>query len=133
MNDNQLAQMAISAILRCSQNINIFELSDVLCGKHSSEIKRKSFDTIKTFGAGKNYTRISWHYWIIQLIQQEVISIDYDDFGNLKILDKGYQILKGELEVTLKSIPLSPLSITRNGVTISIAPAIKTVQRKVKC
>lgn len=129
MTDNQLAQMAISAILRCKEKIDIIELNQVLRGTQTPGIKLKGFNQIKTFGAGKNYTRANWLYWLIQLIQQDIICIDYNDDGHLKVLEKGHQVLKGELDVVLQSVTknfsVPPLTITRQGVTITIAPAIK--------
>lgn len=125
MTDNQLAQMAISAILRCKEKIDIIELNQVLRGTLTPAIKLKGFNTIKTFGAGKNYTRTNWLYWLIQLIQQDIICIDYNDDGHLKVLEKGHQVLKGELDVVLKNVSISPLTIKREGVTISIDPAIQ--------
>lgn len=125
MTDNQLAQMAISAILRCKEKIDIIELNHVLRGTQTPGIKLKGFNQIKTFGAGKNYTRANWLYWLIQLIQQDIICIDYNDDGHLKVLEKGHQVLKGELDVVLKNVSISPLTIKREGVTISIDPAIQ--------
>lgn len=125
MTDNQLAQMAISAILRCKEKIDIIELNHVLRGTQTLTIKLKGFNTIKTFGAGKNYTRTNWLYWLIQLIQQDVIYIDYNDDGHLKVSEKGHQVLKGELDVVLKNVSIPPLTIKREGVTISIDHAIQ--------
>lgn len=120
MTSNKLIQMALSAILRCEERVDLFELNDILCGKNTMAVKRKGFDTIKTFGVGKMYTKRQWHYWLIQMIQLEIFCIDYDDHDYLKVLEKGRQVLKGEIDVTLKRFSQKSLTITRNGVPISI-------------
>lgn len=125
MTNTQLTQMALSAIMRCRGKVNLFELNDILCGKLTSAIKRKGYDKIKTFGAGKKYAKRQWHYWLIQMIQQEFFYIDYDDFDYLKILEKGHKVLTGEMEVSLNNSSVESLRITRNGVSIMIDAEIQ--------
>lgn len=99
MTNTQLTQMALSAILRCKEQIDFFELSNVLCGRATRVIRQKGFDQIKTFGAGKDYTVRQWQYMFIQMIQQEFFEIDYEESYHLKVTEKGFQVLKGELVV----------------------------------
>ena len=121
MTNTQLTQMALSAILRCKEQINLFELSSVLCGKTTRAIKEKGFDQIKTFGAGSAYSGNQWHYMFIQMIQHEFFEIDYEDSYHLKVTDKGHQVLKGELVVTgiITGHP-AKLTFKKNGVVIQI-------------
>lgn len=121
MTNTQLSQMALSAIVRCKEQIDIFELSSVLYGRRTREVKQKGFDQIKTFGAGKAYTIQQWHYMFIQMIQQELFIIDYEESFHLKITAKGHQVLKGELEVTdLKTGSPKKSTFYKNGVVIHI-------------
>lgn len=120
MNSNQLVQMALSAILRCNEKIDLFELVNILRGRRTSTIKQNGYDAIKTFGAGKMYSRQQWFYWLIQMIQLNIIYVDYDDNDYLKVLERGNQVLKGETDVTLKRLPLSSLTIKRNGTSFII-------------
>ena len=134
MISNQLVQMALSAIIRCKEQIDIFELVNILRGRHSKTVKQHGYDSIKTFGVGKLYLRNQWIYWIIQMIQQELIYIDYEDNDRLKVLEKGYQVLKGEISIILKRLPddtnvSTPISncytITKNGILYHIDLDIK--------
>jgi hypothetical protein len=102
MTSNQLVQMALSAIIRCKEQVDLFELINILRGRLSKTVKQNGYNSIKTFGIGRLFSRHQWHYWIIQMIQQDIIFIDYDDNDYLKVLEKGHQVLKGEIEVTLK-------------------------------
>lgn len=113
MTSNQLVQMALSAIIRCNEKVDLFELVDILCGKQTSAVKRHGYDTIKTFGAGNMFTRRQWHYWLIQMIEQGILIIDYDDHVYLKVLEKGHKVLKGELDITLKRASSKSSKITR--------------------
>ena len=120
MTSTQLVQMALSAILRCKEKVDLFELNDILCGKSTKAVKQDGFDSIKTFGAGKLYTKRQWHYWLIQMIQQEVFFIDYDDNDYLKVLEKGHQVLKGEINIALKRLSNDSMTIARNGFSYNI-------------
>lgn len=99
MTNTQLTQMALSAILRCKEQIDIFDLCYILRGRSTQTIKQKGFDKIKTFGAGKVYSRYQWHHMFIQMIQQNYFVIDYEESYHLKVTQKGYQVLNGELKV----------------------------------
>lgn len=120
MTSNQLVQMALSAILRCKERVDFFELINILRGRNSKAVKENGYDSIKTFGVGKLYSRQQWHYWIIQMIQQDIFYIDYDDNDYLKVLEKGHQVLKGEIDITLKRMSNDSAAITRNGITYCI-------------
>ena len=121
MTITQLTQMALSAILRCKEQIDIFELSSVLCGKSTKIIRQKGFDQIKTFGAGKIYSVQQWHYMFIQMVQQEFFVIDYETSCHLKVTEKGHQVLNGNLEVTnmITGRPAKS-TFTKNGIMIQI-------------
>lgn len=41
MTSNQLVQMALSAILRCKEQVDLFDLNDILRGKLSKNVKQK--------------------------------------------------------------------------------------------
>ena len=125
MTSNQLVQMALSAILRCKERDDFFELINILRGRNSKAVKENGYDSIKTFGVGKLYSRQQWHYWIIQMIQQDIFYIDYDDNDYLKVLEKGHQVLKGEIDITLKRMSNDSAAITRNGITYYIDSDIK--------
>ena len=121
MTNTHLTQMALSAILRCKEQITIFELSSVLYGRSTRDIKEKGFDQIKTFGAGKVYSSHQWLYLLIQMIQQEFFIIDYENKYHLKVTEKGHKVLKGELVVSgIITDYSASLSFKKNGIFIQI-------------
>ena len=126
MTNTQLAQMALSAIIRCNEQITLFELNSVLIGKKTKGIKEKGFDQIKTFGGGSAYSSQQWHYIFIQMIQQELFAIDYENTYHLKVTKKGHQVLKGELEITELKIGYPAASaFTKNGIAVHLDDDIK--------
>ena len=121
MTNTQLTQMALSAILRCREQIDLFDLTSVLCGRSQRDIKERGFDRIKTYGAGKAYSIRQWHYMLIQMIQQEYFIIDYEEQYHLKVTEKGQRVLKGEMEVSELKVGVPAHSIfSKNNVKIQI-------------
>ena len=118
MTSTQLVQMALSAILRCNEKVDFLELNYILRGKATKTAKENGYDTIKTFGAGKLFTKKQWCHWIIQMIQQELFYIDYADNCYLKVLEKGRKVLNGEMDVSLEGAAERIFQIVRNGVTV---------------
>jgi len=120
MTGTQLTQMALSAIMRTQEQLDLFSLNDVLCGRETKVLKSKGIDKIKTFGAGKAFSRRQWYYFLIQMLQQEVFVIDYNNSCFLKVTDKGQQVLKGLVEIKLIAPTAAGLHFTRQGKSIDI-------------
>ena len=116
----QLTQMALSAIMRTQEQLDLFSLNDVLCGRETKSIKQKGIDQIKAFGVGKAFSRRQWYYFLIQMLQQEVFVIDYTDSCFLKVTDKGQQVLKGLVEIKLIAPKIAGLRFTRQGKSVNI-------------
>lgn len=135
MTDTQLAQMALSAIIRSGEKVDIITLSEVLRGQNSRAVKVLGLQQIKTFGAGKLWSKEAWFYMLIQMLQQELFVIDYRENHSLKVTEKGHQVLKNEIEIAFqKQIGSSPekvedsvLSFKRNGVKIVIESDISEI------
>lgn len=120
MNSTQIVQMALSAVVRCNEQIDIFVLNNVLCGSHTKAVTNNNFHRIKTFGAGKAYSNRLWFYWLFQMIQQGLLLVDYEKSCYLKVTQKGKAVLNGTLEVNLITPKNCLLSFTRNGVKFEI-------------
>lgn len=81
---SEIAQKALSAVLRCGENVGLNLLIDVLRGSFRAEVREGGYDQIKTFGAGKDISYINWKIYITQLINQGYVRIDYTDHFKLK-------------------------------------------------
>jgi ATP-dependent DNA helicase RecQ len=97
------AQKALSAVVRCREQLSMSMLIDVLKGTRSSDVLEKRFDQVKTFGVGADTSAFAWMMFIQQFIQHGLVEIDYKDHYHLKITDTGKSVLQGEREVRLVS------------------------------
>jgi len=88
-----IAQKALSAIVRSTENLSMNLLIDVLRGSYRAEIRELGLDKIKTFGVGKDISFINWKIYITQLINQGLIRIDYTDGFKLKTTPLSHPVL----------------------------------------
>jgi len=95
------AQKILSAIWRCGQSIGIELLIDVLRGSQKQEIRERGLDRIKTFGAGRESSRLTWKNYIIQLLNKGILSVNYKEGSTLKWTPLSQAVLKGEKKIEL--------------------------------
>ncbi|MBK8698157.1 MAG: DNA helicase RecQ [Saprospiraceae bacterium] len=103
----QLAQMAISAIVRCGEQLTMGTIIDVLRGANKKELKEKGWDQVKTFGVGRHRYVTEWRAFITQMINQGLVSIDYTDFHKLRTTPLSKELLAGNIKVNLAEIVYS--------------------------
>ena len=95
------AQKALSAVSRTGEKIGITMLINILRGSHNSELLSKRYDTIKTFGTGKEHSFDVWQFYILQFLQLGLIEIAYDESHHLKVTPHGKEVLKGTEMVSI--------------------------------
>jgi len=95
------AMMALSAIKRCNESLGIELLIGVLKGSYRAEIRQKSCDKIKTFGVGRNISGANWKNYIIQMINQGIINIDYTNGSTLRWTPLSKLVLEKKLKVDI--------------------------------
>lgn len=106
------AQKILSAIWRCNQSVGIELLIDVLRGSQKQEIRDRGLDKIKTFGAGRETSRMIWKDYIIQLLNKGIISINYAQSSTLKWTPLSNAVLKGEKQIQLSEFVPTEKKIT---------------------
>jgi len=95
------AQMALSAISRAREQLNINLLIDILRGSGKKEILDNGYQHIKTYGVGRDLPFSDWRSYITQMIQQGLISIDYSDKAKMKLTPLSKSVLFENLKVKL--------------------------------
>lgn len=104
-----LAQKALSALIRLKEEVGSIMLVDVLRGSNRLEIKRRGFDKIKTYGAGSDISSADWNEYVLQILDQGLVEIAYDQGNSLKVTDAGkavlYEGVKVELVKRVKTTP----------------------------
>ena len=87
------AQKILSAIKRSGERFGVTHIVDILVGNETENIKKFLHNNLKTFGVGKNLNKNIWQSIIRQLFSAGHINIDIENYGALKILKTGNDIL----------------------------------------
>ncbi|MEZ4887122.1 MAG: DNA helicase RecQ [Chitinophagales bacterium] len=96
-----IAQKAFSAVYRLQQKVGIKTAVDVLRGSHAQHITSKGYHTIKTFGVGRDISYFDWQEYFHQLINQNYLTIAYDQHNALKLTPKANEVLYKKEKVYL--------------------------------
>lgn len=94
-------QMALSAVKRTDEQIRTATIVEILKGISSPTVKRKGYDTLKTFGVGKALSTSDWQDYLLQMLQMGFIEIAYDKGNVVKITESGYDVLFGRKQAEL--------------------------------
>lgn len=118
------AQKVLSAIMRTGQRFGAAHIINILTGTESDNILKYSHNKLKTFGVGNDLNKNEWRSIIRQLYSAAHISIDIKNYGALKILKSGndillhshqfkkrYEILTGRIKKEKKIINLNEISV----------------------
>jgi ATP-dependent DNA helicase RecQ len=107
------AQKALSAVVRCNENVGLNLLIDVLRGSYRAEVREGGYDQIRTFGAGKDISFINWKIYITQLINQGYIRIDYTDHFKFKSTPLTKEVLFEGKKVRLVDLNYTDLVVEK--------------------
>ncbi len=105
-----LAQMALSGIMRTSQQVGVNMLINILRGAKTMDLFDRNYHQLKTYGVGKEHSFVDWQHYLNQLINLGLIEIAYDDYLKLKITPAGDEILRSN-----KPLQLSKPTIAKKG------------------
>jgi ATP-dependent DNA helicase RecQ len=96
-----IAQKALSAIARTSEQVNFSFLIDILRGSHNRQVIEKGYDKIKTWGVGRDLKFEEWSDYIFQLLNSGYVDIAYDEGYTFKLNDLSHLVLKNKVQVML--------------------------------
>jgi ATP-dependent DNA helicase RecQ len=113
------AQKILSAIKRTGERFGVSHIVDILIGNQTENIKKYSHDKLKTFNIGSDIDKSTWQSIIRQLFSSGHINIDIENYGALKILKTGNDILFNAYKFERRKEVLSPkLNTAKNNVTL---------------
>lgn len=93
------AQIVMSAMSRTGQRFGIGHIIDIVVGANTKRIRELQHDKIKTHGAGSHKDKNHWRFLIDELLSQDVIRQDGDQYPVLKLTPKGHDVLYGKEKV----------------------------------
>lgn len=99
-----IAQKALSAIARLKQREPMNVVIDLLRGAMNQHIVQNGYDQLKTHGAGKEIDWKAWQQYLIQLINQGFIEVNYQQFNRLALTETAKKVLFENQKVTLSKL-----------------------------
>ena len=96
------AQKALSCAHRTGQRFGVTYLADVLTGKDNDRIKQFGHDNLNVFGLGSEFDSKQWRTIYRQLISRNLLSVDFEGHGSLRLTELCRPILKGHETLFLR-------------------------------
>ncbi|MDD2892504.1 MAG: DNA helicase RecQ [Halothiobacillaceae bacterium] len=96
------AQKALSCVHRTGQRFGVTYLVDVLLGKTDERIQRNAHDKISTFGIGAELNATEWRGVYRQLIARNLLLVDIEGHGGLRLSETCRPVLRGEESLWLR-------------------------------
>lgn len=108
-----VCQMALSAIVRTGGKEWLSTIIDILRGSAKTDIVAKGYNTLRTYGVGRDLSAAAWNAYMLQMLQMGIIDVAYDDYNHLRVTQFGWDILKG----ARRQVMLSKFSYTDRRAT----------------
>lgn len=99
LDGTQLAQMALSAIVRADQQARLPQVIQILRGNQVADIREKGWDRLKTFGVGRHISEWLWNRYLMQMQQLGLIEIAYQEGFAIKVTNVGWEVLRNQRSV----------------------------------
>ena len=107
---SEAARMALSAVYRSGQRYGVGHLVDILLGRDNEKIRTAGHQHLSTYGIGKQLGEQEWRSVFRQLIARNLVEIDLDGFGSLRLTDACRPLLRGEQGLDLRRDVSKPTS-----------------------
>jgi ATP-dependent DNA helicase RecQ len=96
------AQKALSCVHRTGQRFGVNYLIDVLTGKDDKRIKQFGHDNLNVYGLGNEYDVKQWRNIFRQLISRNLLVVDFESHGSLRLSEQCRAVLRGEETLLLR-------------------------------
>ena len=126
----QLAQMALSAIMRTNEQAGMYVVNDILRGSNKAELVEKGYDRLKTFGVGHDLNAAEWNAYLLQMLQMGLFEIAYNENNHLKITELGKDVLFGRQTIELNRFKRRAFKQEKIApVIVKDAPSVKQMDK----
>lgn len=100
----QEAKLIISAIKETRQWFGSAHIIDVLRGSNNQKINDRKHDKLNSYGKGKNLSKNFLQMLIRQMVSSNILIVNFEKFGALKLVKSAIDILAGEKNFSCKVI-----------------------------
>lgn len=90
------SQKALSCAHRTGQRFGVNYLIDVLIAKDSDRLKQFGHNNLNVYGIGKEYDAKQWRSIFRQLISRNLLTVDLEGHGSLRLTEQCRAVLRGE-------------------------------------
>ena len=92
------AQKFLSCLKRTGERFGSIHIIDVLRGSRAKKVLQFGHQKLSTYGIGQDYSKKQWQQVSRQFLHKGLMDQDME-FGSLKLTDKGWDVLKGDLKI----------------------------------
>jgi len=96
------AQKALSCVHRTGQRFGVNYLIDILTGKEKDRINQFGHNNLSVYGIGNEYDAKQWRNIYRQLISRNLLAVDIEGHGSLRLTEHCRAVLKGEQTLHLR-------------------------------
>jgi len=96
------AQKALSCVHRTGQRFGVNYLIDILTGKEKDRINQFGHNNLSVYGIGNEYDAKQWRNIFRQLISRNLLAVDIEGHGSLRLTEHCRAVLKGEQTLHLR-------------------------------
>ncbi len=98
----EAARQALSTVYRTGQRYGVGHLLDVLLGKENDRVRSMGHQHLSVFGIGKGISEHQWRSLFRQLVARNLVDVDVEGFGGLRLNDACRPLLRGEVQLQLR-------------------------------
>ncbi len=96
-----LAQKILSCVARVKERFGIGHVASVLRGEDTEKIRQRGHDQLSTFGLLQDHDKAEVRDWIHQLLSQELLVQDGEEYPVLKLTPASWEVMRGQRGVRL--------------------------------
>ncbi len=91
----------LEAVVAVKEKFSSEHVAKVISGEQESALKTYKHDKLKVFGSGKNENYHFWDSIIRQSMVNDLLTKDIENYGHIKLTEKGYQFLQKPYPIKL--------------------------------
>lgn len=96
-----VAKKILSCVARVKEGFGVNHVVAVLRGENTENVRKWGHDQLSTFGLLREHSKPDVRDWLYQLVGQEVLVQDGEEYPVLKLNDASWEVMKGERSVRL--------------------------------